>query len=279
PLLALGAQAVRKQSEVDVGVAAPFRGLLDVLHLVDEDLLRVEQQPADQRRLAVVDRAARDEAEELRGLCLFRNGAHSGTTTRPCLVPEWALKIADTLAVLHRGFGEAVVGAGLAALGDTRRCDLVDDLRDRRRVADDAAGAGHVTDGAETHRGGEEILAVHALDVVRARVEHAVAPEDLALMGEVDPRELEILTGDVLPHVELRPVRNRKDADVLAFPHARVVDVPELRTLRTRVPLAEVVAEAEDALLGSGALLVAPCAADRRVELVLLDRVEQRRRL
>src|SRR2546426_9634455 len=90
---------------------------------------------------------------------------------------EWALKIADTLAVLHRGFGEAVVGAGLAALGDTRRGDLVDDLRDRRRVADDAAGAGHVTDGAETHRGGEEILAVHALDVVRARAEHAVAPE------------------------------------------------------------------------------------------------------
>src|SRR5438067_4930756 len=59
-LLALGAQAVREEREVDGGVAAAARRLLDVLELVDEDLLRVEEQPADQRRLPVVDRAARD---------------------------------------------------------------------------------------------------------------------------------------------------------------------------------------------------------------------------
>ena len=65
-LLALGAEAVGEQREIDVAVAAALRRLLDVLHLVDEDLLRVVEQPADQRRLAVVDRAARDETEELR---------------------------------------------------------------------------------------------------------------------------------------------------------------------------------------------------------------------
>ena len=65
PLLALGAQPVGQQREVDVAVAAPLRGLLDVLELVGEDLLRVVEQPADQRRLAVVDRARRDEAEQL----------------------------------------------------------------------------------------------------------------------------------------------------------------------------------------------------------------------
>ena len=70
PLLALGAQAVGQQREVDVAVAAALRRLLDVLHLVDEDLLRVVEQPADQRRLAVVDRAARDEAQQLRLLRL-----------------------------------------------------------------------------------------------------------------------------------------------------------------------------------------------------------------
>ena len=64
-LLALGAQAVGEEREVDVAVAAALARLLDVLHLVDEDLLRVEEQPSDQRRLAVVDRPAGDEADEL----------------------------------------------------------------------------------------------------------------------------------------------------------------------------------------------------------------------
>ena len=65
PLLALGAQAVGEQREIDVVVAAPARGVLDVLELVDEDLLRVVEQPADQGRLAVVDGSCRDEAKQL----------------------------------------------------------------------------------------------------------------------------------------------------------------------------------------------------------------------
>src|SRR5581483_6867134 len=65
PLLALGAQSVREEGEVDVVVPAAAGRLLDVLHLVDEDLLRVVEQTPDQRRLAVVDRAARDEPQEL----------------------------------------------------------------------------------------------------------------------------------------------------------------------------------------------------------------------
>ena len=66
---------------------------------------------------------------------------------------------------------------------------------------------------------------------------------------------------------------------MLALADARVVEAPDLRPLRSRVPLAEVVAEAEDPLLRAGALLVAARAADGRVEAVSLDRVEQRRRL
>jgi hypothetical protein len=74
PLLALGAQAVGQEREVDVVVAAAARRLLDVLHLVDEDLLRVEEQAADQRRLAVVDGAAGDEPQEIG---LLRNSRHA----------------------------------------------------------------------------------------------------------------------------------------------------------------------------------------------------------
>ena len=105
PLLALGAQAVGEQREVDVAVAAALRRLLDVLELVGEDLLRVVEQPADQRRLAVVDRARRDEPEQL---------------GRPCSCSE----VANALPVLHRRLADAVVGARLAALRDPRRRDL-----------------------------------------------------------------------------------------------------------------------------------------------------------
>ncbi len=66
---------------------------------------------------------------------------------------------------------------------------------------------------------------------------------------------------------------------MLARPDAAVVEVPQLRPLAARVPLAEVVAEREHALLRAGALLVAAGAAERGVEAVVLDRVEQRRRL
>ena len=63
---------------------------------------------------------------------------------------------------------------------------------------------------------------------------------------------------------------------MLAAPDAPVVEVPQLGPLRARVPLAEVVAEREDPLLGAGALLVAARAAERGVEAAVLDRVEQR---
>ncbi|GAA2781428.1 hypothetical protein GCM10020219_061110 [Nonomuraea dietziae] len=95
-------------------------------------------------------------------------------------------------------------------------------------------------------------------------------------MGEVDRGDLDALTADVVPDVELGPVRQREDPDVLALADARVVEVPQFGTLILRVPLAELVAEGEHPLLGAGLLLVAPGTTEDRVELVVLDRVEQR---
>src|SRR5947207_1957285 len=45
-----------------------------------------------------------------------------------------SLEVALALAVFHAGFGDAVVGAGGAALGEPRRCDLEDDVLHRRRA-------------------------------------------------------------------------------------------------------------------------------------------------
>src|SRR5436853_362155 len=66
---------------------------------------------------------------------------------------------------------------------------------------------------------------------------------------------------------------------MLAAADAPVVDVPQLGALVARVPAAEVVAEGEDALLGPGALLVAARAAERGIEVMCGDGVEQRRGL
>jgi hypothetical protein len=56
-LLALGAQAIGEQRQVQVAVAATLGGLHHVLELIGQDLLRVVEQAPDQRRLAVVDRS------------------------------------------------------------------------------------------------------------------------------------------------------------------------------------------------------------------------------
>src|SRR6185503_5734524 len=192
---------------------------------------------------------------------------------RPLPLAEAPLEVPGNLAVLHRGLGYAIVGAGLAALGDLRRRDLGDDVVQRRRGRADRARAAHVAHRPVAHALGERLLAVDELHVRRDRVEHPVATEDLALVGEVDRGNLEALLGDVLPDVELGPVAEREDADVLALADPPVVDAPQLGALAARVPLAEVVAEGEDPLLGPGALLVAARPAERGVEAVLLDRV------
>src|SRR3954469_6896426 len=208
-----------------------------------------------------------------------RSRSERATEPYPWPLRPLPLEVAGNLAVLHRGLADAVVRARLAALGDLRRGDLGDDRVERRGGRRHRARAAHVADGPVAHARGERRLAVDQLDVGRQRVEHPVAPEHIALVGEVDRRDLQALLLDVLPDVELGPVRQREDAAVLALADPPVVDAPQLRALAARVPLAEVVAEAEDPLLRAGALLVAPRAAERGVEAVLLDRVEQRRRL
>ena len=64
-LLALGAEAVGQEGEVEPVAAAASRGVLEGDQLVLEDALRVVQQPADQRALAVVDGSGRREPEEV----------------------------------------------------------------------------------------------------------------------------------------------------------------------------------------------------------------------
>jgi hypothetical protein len=108
------------------------------------------------------------------------------------------------------------------------------------------------------------------------REQHAVTRKHLALVRVIDRRQLDLLRADIGPDVELGPIGQRENPDVLALMVAPVVQVPQLGTLRLRVPLAELVAEREHPLLGARLLLVTASAAERGVELVLADRPQQR---
>src|SRR5262249_58498457 len=79
-LLALGGKPVDEKREIDllalrsVTLAVAFQRR----QLVVEDLPGVVEQPPDQRRLAVVDAAAGDEAQQLLGLLLGEPGMDVG---------------------------------------------------------------------------------------------------------------------------------------------------------------------------------------------------------
>src|SRR5918994_6038165 len=105
-------------------------------------------------------------------------------TRRTSSVCMSASEVANALPVFHCGLAGTVVRPRLAALGDPGRCDLGDDVLERTRLRRDCAGAAHVADGAEADRKAERLLALHSLDEVADGVQHPVAAEDLALVGE-----------------------------------------------------------------------------------------------
>src|SRR5581483_1153853 len=115
-------------------------------------------------------------------------------TSRSSSVSRISSEVADTLAVLHRRLADAIVRTRLAALGHACRRDLADDVVDRARLAQHAARARHVADRTEADGRPERLLIGVALDEVRDGVEHAVAAEHVALVREVDRRQLELLS-------------------------------------------------------------------------------------
>jgi hypothetical protein len=75
-LLALGGEAVQEQCEVELLALRAHAARVDLERgeLVLEQELRLVQEPADERALAVVDAAARDEAQEALVLVLIEVG-------------------------------------------------------------------------------------------------------------------------------------------------------------------------------------------------------------
>ena len=80
---------------------------------------------------------------------------------------------------------------------------------------------------------------------------------------------------DVLPDIEFRPVRQRKDADAFALVHTAVVKAPQFGSLVLWIPTMIRIAERVDTFLRSRLLFVTTCSAEGRIELVFVERLQQ----
>ncbi len=96
---------------------------------------------------------------------------------------------------------------------------------------------------------------------------------------QVERHDRDLLEVDVLPDVELGPVRQREHPHRLTLVPAHVVGAPELRALLLGVPTVLRRTDAEDALLGPRLLLVASGPTERRVEPPLVERLLEALRL
>jgi hypothetical protein len=214
--------------------------------LVLEDHLRIVEQAADQRGLAVIDEpqvmkrsrlcagARRDRPRcrvamsRKRGpseiallLLLFHGAAWSWSITRP-----WRSEV-------------VVSSISWMIAGRCRRRSR------RRRSAGSSPACGS----------GLSLLRRFARAQRHALVidhdQRAVALDDRALGREVQRHDRDVFEMDVLPDVELGPVGEREDADALALVLARVVEAPEFGRWFFGSQRC-CAAEGEDALLGAG---------------------------
>ena len=80
---------------------------------------------------------------------------------------------------------------------------------------------------------------------------------------------------NVLPHVQLGPIGDRKDANALALVDFGVVEIPQFRTLVLRIPAVTLVTERIDSFFGAGFFFVTSSSAKRRIELILVQRLFQ----
>ena len=196
----------------------------------------------------------------------------------PSRVQRHCLEIPFFFAVLHGAFAALVVHAS-AALSNACCGNFIDDFFEGVGVAFKGARDCEIAEGPETdmHHFGRFIRA--EVEVVGVGEDLACATDALAVMREVERRQGDVLAEDVVPHVELGPVVQREDAEVLAGRVHAVEQVPQLGTLVLGVPLAEVVAVGEEAFLGAGFFLVAAGPTDAGIKLVFFDGVDEGRGL
>ena len=244
---------------------------LEGREVVLEDELGVVEQPADEGALAVVDAAAGDEAQHRLVLVLVEVGVD---VVGEEVVRDVGHQKYPSCFFFSMDPRRVVVDDPALALGAGGQQHLLDDLGERRRLALDRAGervaargCGSARERSATSPGSTR----HA--VVVDHDQRAVALDHRARRREVQRHDRDLLEVDVLPHVELGPVRQREHPHALPRPGAGVVEPPQLGPLRLRVPPVLGRADREHPLLGPRLLLVAAGTAEGQVEPVLVERL------
>src|SRR5262249_23380990 len=193
-------------------------------------------------------------------------------------------EVSFTLLCLHRALG-IMIDHPRASLRSPRDHHLFDDVLQRRGRRPYRARARHA---AQTAEPAEHPLALLTgrRAVPLTRCEEPVEDDDLAaaddhlpFAGVVERIDRDFLQIDVLPYVELGPVRERKHTDGCLRAEPGVVEAPELWTLVLGVPLPEFVADRKEALLGAGLLFVPAGPPDGSVEHVMPESRQQGLRL
>ncbi len=270
PLFPLGGQAVDEEREVELAALGADRlGIgLERGQLVLEHELGVVEQPTDQGRLAVVNTAAGEEPKHRLVLVLVEVpldvvdeevALDVGHQKYPScfffsIEPDESWSITRPYAL--RGRGEE---------------HLLDDPGERVRLALDGAGQGVAPHGAEPHRPRHHLTRLDRHPVVVDHDQRAVSLHDRMGSGEVEGDDRDVLATDVLPHVELGPVRQREHPHALPRGLAGVVEPPQLGALRLGIPAVLHGADREDPLLGPGLLLVTPGTAEGEIEAVEVE--------
>src|SRR5580704_3314507 len=163
-----------------------------------------------------------------------------------------------------------------AALGETTLHGLANDLRDGRSAALERASQRIATERAESDGPDIWVLAWFEREtIVVDHDERPAAANHRARLREIERDHGNSLLMEVDPDVELGPVRERKHADALAFPFAPVVKAPRLGALPFRIPAVLRIPKGKHALFGARALFIAPGAAERYVEPILVERLTQ----
>ena len=109
--------------------------------------------------------------------------------------------------------------------------------------------------------------------------QRTVALDHRSRRREVERHHRNALLIDVVPDVELGPIRQRKNADAFAAALAAIIDAPWLGALALRIPQMIGAAKGEHTFLGTRCLLVAAGAAECGIEAIMIERLPQRLRL
>src|SRR5262249_42536644 len=106
--------------------------------------------------------------------------------------------------------------------------------------------------------------------------QHAVAAHDRARRREIERHHGNILRADIVPHIKLGPIRQRKNPHSFARRKLAIEQIPQLGPLPARIPSMSWSSHRKDPLLRAAYLLVSSRPADRGVEAVVIERALKR---